>query len=799
MQGIDSDLIRGHIDTIILNILQEGDKYGYEICDEVEKRSKGAYEIKQPTLYSCLKRLEGQGLISSYWLDSDIGGKRHYYKLTDLGLETFNKNQEDWKRSRLIIDSLINSADEPQAGEQTSEQQNITDENEPVDSFIFDKMDEEIESQDNGHEGESGNVLEATNEAEKNGYDEVNDNSPLAFTETDGDHIYEENNEQEKEYNSSDDYDILALLGHTDSPSEPEETVEEEVAEEQEVEQEEKKETISDEELDDLFTNALKYFIETDEVSVKSLQRRFFIGYARASKIMNQMEQKGFVSEPDENNERKLLITMDEYERLYGEKRFDPAEDSTGTQENEILEKFITGKYSEYNPDRIVSEPEVSDETEPENVNEEPIVSEIQPEPEVKEENNQYDDSIFEDHFDNSSNLSYFEKTPIENENNDASESEQIYDYSKLFKDESTYPTQEESEPEESDMAEQNEPEANETPYDDITYYNTDQTYYKSNVIEESDNSYDYNNSDDDAIVMDFSNQTDEARDNEPYNNNEEAENVSEVANEEQIDYQERENIEFNQEEPNYYEGVDTTSVYDKGTDIDGNFTDSSAKEKLNEIAPTFNEDVYNQDGSRKELMIDKTVKGIAATTDDSPKDLSLLKTNFEEEGIIVKPYYKTSIKPNTSTKPFIETNRIKMFRGWIVFFIELVMLAVTMLVCNKYEVAPLTFKDNIVYYVAAFAIIFGIAMIATVRYWFNPYKKVTAKYAPTISHIFALLFTVQFLVIIYCVNLIIGFDGFNQIDYNHLNWIVPSVVSLYPIISSIVYRILYSSHNFHV
>ena len=107
MSGIDSDLIRGHIDTIILKSLYHGDKYGLEIIQEVEEKSNGTYELKQPTLYSCLKRLEGQGLISSYWEDSDIGGRRHYYTLTDKGRETYQNNQEDWLRSREIIDNLI--------------------------------------------------------------------------------------------------------------------------------------------------------------------------------------------------------------------------------------------------------------------------------------------------------------------------------------------------------------------------------------------------------------------------------------------------------------------------------------------------------------------------------------------------------------------------------------------------------------------------------------------------------------------------------------------------------------------
>ena len=55
---ISSDLIRGHINTIILRCLYDGDKYGYDIINEIEKKSGGLYILKQPTLYSALKRLE---------------------------------------------------------------------------------------------------------------------------------------------------------------------------------------------------------------------------------------------------------------------------------------------------------------------------------------------------------------------------------------------------------------------------------------------------------------------------------------------------------------------------------------------------------------------------------------------------------------------------------------------------------------------------------------------------------------------------------------------------------------------
>lgn len=69
----------------ILLELKESDKYGLEITKNIESKSNGLVVIKQPTLYTVLKKLEKSKFISSYWEDSEIGGKRHYYKLTENG------------------------------------------------------------------------------------------------------------------------------------------------------------------------------------------------------------------------------------------------------------------------------------------------------------------------------------------------------------------------------------------------------------------------------------------------------------------------------------------------------------------------------------------------------------------------------------------------------------------------------------------------------------------------------------------------------------------------------------------
>ena len=83
---------RGFVNNIILESLISGDKYGYEIIKIVEEKSNGKIILKQPSLYSSLKRFETKGFITSYWGDSDIGGRRHYYTITETGKNHYNKN-----------------------------------------------------------------------------------------------------------------------------------------------------------------------------------------------------------------------------------------------------------------------------------------------------------------------------------------------------------------------------------------------------------------------------------------------------------------------------------------------------------------------------------------------------------------------------------------------------------------------------------------------------------------------------------------------------------------------------------
>lgn len=104
---IGRDIIRNHIDTIILHLLSEKDRYGFEVYKEVIDRTEGRYELKEPSLYSAFRRLEQSALIRSYWGDESLGGRRKYYALTQEGKTQYIQGLKEWDMVKEIIDLIL--------------------------------------------------------------------------------------------------------------------------------------------------------------------------------------------------------------------------------------------------------------------------------------------------------------------------------------------------------------------------------------------------------------------------------------------------------------------------------------------------------------------------------------------------------------------------------------------------------------------------------------------------------------------------------------------------------------------
>ncbi|MGA3599258.1 PadR family transcriptional regulator [Lysinibacillus agricola] len=105
---INKEVLKGHIDTLILSLLHKKDMYGYELAKFVRDKSEEQFEIKEGTLYLSLKRLEKNDWVESYWGDEQgPGGRRKYYKLTSLGKECFEEKRSEWRFVKKIMDSFL--------------------------------------------------------------------------------------------------------------------------------------------------------------------------------------------------------------------------------------------------------------------------------------------------------------------------------------------------------------------------------------------------------------------------------------------------------------------------------------------------------------------------------------------------------------------------------------------------------------------------------------------------------------------------------------------------------------------
>ncbi|HBK01968.1 MAG TPA: hypothetical protein DDY77_02915 [Clostridiales bacterium] len=106
MDNVPSEMLRGHIDTIILLSLLDSDKHTGQIKEEIESRSDGQFELKQGTFYSCLQRIVKQGYVTEYRVSTPEGRKK-FYQLTEKGKVYIDENKDRWCFSRRVIDTLI--------------------------------------------------------------------------------------------------------------------------------------------------------------------------------------------------------------------------------------------------------------------------------------------------------------------------------------------------------------------------------------------------------------------------------------------------------------------------------------------------------------------------------------------------------------------------------------------------------------------------------------------------------------------------------------------------------------------
>lgn len=107
--SIDTSVIRGTLDLLILRILSLEPMHGWGISERIQSLSAEALSVQQGSLYASLHRLTREGWIKSYWEDTESGRRARYYTLTAAGRKQVTVETESWARLSAGVGLIIAS------------------------------------------------------------------------------------------------------------------------------------------------------------------------------------------------------------------------------------------------------------------------------------------------------------------------------------------------------------------------------------------------------------------------------------------------------------------------------------------------------------------------------------------------------------------------------------------------------------------------------------------------------------------------------------------------------------------
>jgi PadR family transcriptional regulator, regulatory protein PadR len=93
----DREWKKGGAELLIMSLLEEQSRHGYDICKLIEARSAGALRFHVTTLYPLLYRLEERGLVQGRWVEKPNQRRRRYYSLTAEGRKTLVRQRQNWQ------------------------------------------------------------------------------------------------------------------------------------------------------------------------------------------------------------------------------------------------------------------------------------------------------------------------------------------------------------------------------------------------------------------------------------------------------------------------------------------------------------------------------------------------------------------------------------------------------------------------------------------------------------------------------------------------------------------------------
>ena len=98
--------LKGHLDGLILAVVAAGPTHGYAVIEELKRRSGGAFDLPEGTVYPALHRLEADGLLTSAW--AHVGGRRRrVYRLTRRGGVALRRRRDEWRQFAHAVEGVL--------------------------------------------------------------------------------------------------------------------------------------------------------------------------------------------------------------------------------------------------------------------------------------------------------------------------------------------------------------------------------------------------------------------------------------------------------------------------------------------------------------------------------------------------------------------------------------------------------------------------------------------------------------------------------------------------------------------
>ncbi|WP_067732198.1 PadR family transcriptional regulator [Novosphingobium naphthalenivorans] len=106
MSEIEIQLKKGVLGLCVLALLSRGDSYAYEIAS----RMADAVDMGEGTIYPLMRRMQSEGLVTTYLEESPSGPPRKYYRITETGRTRLSAQVEEWRGFTAAVDGLIDGA-----------------------------------------------------------------------------------------------------------------------------------------------------------------------------------------------------------------------------------------------------------------------------------------------------------------------------------------------------------------------------------------------------------------------------------------------------------------------------------------------------------------------------------------------------------------------------------------------------------------------------------------------------------------------------------------------------------------